>query len=437
MLARKQRRRHHDRHLDARPSRRRRRRAAPLRSCRSRHRRRSAGPSAGRPTRSSSTASMARLLVFGLLIGEARRELAVEALRRRQRPARRASGARRRCGSAAPAMSSRRFLSLALRACQAPPPSLSSVRLGRVRAVARQQLDVLDRQEQPVVAGIVDFQAVMRRAGRLDRLQPDEAADAVIGMDDDVARRQRRRLGDEVGGALALLGARAPAGRRECPARRRRRSVSVSKPASSGSTASARLPRRQASRPRPASPRGLTLPSPCSARICASRSSEPSVQPAMTHLALGRRAPPRYASTAASKTLAFGSARSSAKLRPLRDPACSTLRAAGIGRVEGRELDRRRGPAVPPRCRPATDRAGPAAPACRAPRPSARRRPAACAPRNSRGSACGARRSPRAPDGRRRPARRADSRTACRAARRRSGSQCSMPAKRRPSLIAA
>ncbi len=39
---------------------------------------------------------------------------------------------------------------------------------GLFRAVARQQLDVLDRQEQLVAAGIVDFQAIVRRAGRLD-----------------------------------------------------------------------------------------------------------------------------------------------------------------------------------------------------------------------------------------------------------------------------
>ena len=66
--------------------------------------------------------------------------------------------------------------------------------LGRVRAVARQQLDVLDRQEQPAVAGIVDLEAVMRRARRLDGLQADEAADAVVDVDDDVAGRQRRQL---------------------------------------------------------------------------------------------------------------------------------------------------------------------------------------------------------------------------------------------------
>ena len=38
----------------------------------------------------------------------------------------------------------------------------------------------------------------MRRAGRLDRAQPDEAADAVIDMDDEVAGGEARHLGDEV-----------------------------------------------------------------------------------------------------------------------------------------------------------------------------------------------------------------------------------------------
>ena len=48
------------------------------------------------------------------------------ALRRDQHRRARASAARRRCGSAAPAMSSSRRFSFALRDCQAPPPSLSS-----------------------------------------------------------------------------------------------------------------------------------------------------------------------------------------------------------------------------------------------------------------------------------------------------------------------
>ena len=42
----------------------------------------------------------------------------------------------------------------------------------------------------------------MRRPGRLDRLQADEAADAVVDMDDDIALVEARRLGDEIGGAL-------------------------------------------------------------------------------------------------------------------------------------------------------------------------------------------------------------------------------------------
>ncbi len=46
---------------------------------------------------------------------------------------------------------------------------------------------------EPAVAGIVDFQAVVQRAGSLDGLQPDESADAVVGMDDDVAGREATR----------------------------------------------------------------------------------------------------------------------------------------------------------------------------------------------------------------------------------------------------
>ncbi len=53
---------------------------------------------------------------------------------------------------------------------------------------ARPVLQMILRQ--PVVAGIVDFQAIVRRACRLDGAQADETADAVVGVDDDVAGRQ-------------------------------------------------------------------------------------------------------------------------------------------------------------------------------------------------------------------------------------------------------
>ena len=50
----------------------------------------------------------------------------------------------------------------------------------------------------------MDFQAVVRRAGGLDGAQADEAADAVIDVDDDVAGGQARHLGDEILRALDL-----------------------------------------------------------------------------------------------------------------------------------------------------------------------------------------------------------------------------------------
>src|SRR5690606_13283987 len=76
---------------------------------------------------------------------------------------------------------------------------------GSFGAIARQEFDVLDRQIESALAGIVDLEAVVRRSGGLDRLQADEAANAMIGMDDNVAGRKRRRFGDEVGSPLALL----------------------------------------------------------------------------------------------------------------------------------------------------------------------------------------------------------------------------------------
>ena len=39
----------------------------------------------------------------------------------------------------------------------------------------------------------MQFEAIVRRAGGLDGLQTFEAADAVVHMDDQIARRERRR----------------------------------------------------------------------------------------------------------------------------------------------------------------------------------------------------------------------------------------------------
>ena len=47
----------------------------------------------------------------------------------------------------------------------------------------------------------------MRRALHLDGLQALEAADAVIDMHDEIAGRERRKFGDEVGGLARLAAA--------------------------------------------------------------------------------------------------------------------------------------------------------------------------------------------------------------------------------------
>lgn len=114
-----------------------------------------------------------------------------------------------------------RFFIRALRVCQPTPPSFAvELRFGVLGAVARQQFDVLDRQEQLVAAGVMQLKAIVRMARRLDRPQADETADAVIDMDDEIAGRERRRLGDKILRAALLPCGRARGGRQECPARR-------------------------------------------------------------------------------------------------------------------------------------------------------------------------------------------------------------------------
>jgi hypothetical protein len=145
-------------------------------------------------------------LVFGLVIGEAGRKLVVKAFRAPQ--CRRG----RMCRSAAmrirpSAMSSRRFFSRALRACQATAAEPVELHFGAVRAVAGEKLDVFDRQEQLGIAGIVQFEAGMRRARRLDRAQADELADAVLGMHHITALVEPGDFRDVIGAAALALGA--------------------------------------------------------------------------------------------------------------------------------------------------------------------------------------------------------------------------------------
>ena len=128
-------------------------------------------------------------LVLGLVIGKARAELVIGALLGRE-PGRLAQLA---LGRDLDQLA--RHLADALlhaRLARLPRAAAEPVEIDRglLRAVARQELDVLDRQEELVVAGVVDFEAVVRRAGRLDGLQPDEAADAVVDMNHEIAGRE-------------------------------------------------------------------------------------------------------------------------------------------------------------------------------------------------------------------------------------------------------
>ena len=138
-----------------------------------------------------------RELIVGLLVGKAGAELVVEARgdgeagRLVQLPLGRDldQGA----GDLADAVLHPRFARLP--GAAAEPVELDVVAFG---AVARQQLDVLDRQEQLVAAGVMNFQTIVRRAGGLDGAQAMEAADAVVDVDDQIAGGEARHLGDEI-----------------------------------------------------------------------------------------------------------------------------------------------------------------------------------------------------------------------------------------------
>ena len=73
-----------------------------------------------------------------------------------------------------------------------------------LRAVARQQVEVLDREEKLVVARIDKPQTVMGSAADFERLEPVVAPDPVISMDHDIPERQARHLRDEMLGGFRL-----------------------------------------------------------------------------------------------------------------------------------------------------------------------------------------------------------------------------------------
>ena len=70
-------------------------------------------------------------------------------------------------------------------------------------AVAGEELDVLDRQVELVAAGVFESEALVRGAHGGDGLEALVAADAVVDVDDEIARGEAGGLGEEVLGALA------------------------------------------------------------------------------------------------------------------------------------------------------------------------------------------------------------------------------------------
>ena len=92
---------------------------------------------------------------------------------------------------------------LSLRLLRLPGAAAELVEQALLVAVARQELDVLDRQVEPVAAGVFEGDALVRGAHRGDGLEALVAADAVVDVDDEIARGEAGGLGQEVLGALA------------------------------------------------------------------------------------------------------------------------------------------------------------------------------------------------------------------------------------------
>jgi hypothetical protein len=130
-------------------------------------------------------------LILGLVIGKFCTKLVIEALRRDK--ARRLAQAplRRDLDQL-----SSHFADAALhpRLAGLPGDAAEPVEIDRdfLGPKTRQQLDVLYREKQLVVAGVMDLEAVVRRTRRFDGPEADEAPDAMIDMDHDVAGRERR-----------------------------------------------------------------------------------------------------------------------------------------------------------------------------------------------------------------------------------------------------
>src|SRR3546814_864470 len=72
-------------------------------------------------------------------------------------------------------------------------------------AVAREDVEIFDRDVELVAAGVSERDAVVRAAADRNLGQPLIAADAMIQVDDEIADAERREFGEEGVGALAAF----------------------------------------------------------------------------------------------------------------------------------------------------------------------------------------------------------------------------------------
>ena len=142
-------------------------------------------------------------LIIGLRIGEAGSELLIQSLRRGNDVAFAQLAFRRnldqRIGDILDALLDAGLTRL-------PRDATQTIELGFcvLRAVARQDLDILDRYEELVIAMVDDLQAVMSAAADIQRLQPLITTNPVVAMDHDVAHSETRYFGDELVDVAAL-----------------------------------------------------------------------------------------------------------------------------------------------------------------------------------------------------------------------------------------
>ena len=144
-------------------------------------------------------------LILRLVVGKARAELLVGAMRRHELGRRFKRALRGQSDQPlrdlADALAHPCFTILPSRAAESVEVSLAI----RLLAVARQEIEVFDRNEQFVAARVMQFEAIVRDTKRRNLRERDEASDAMIGMHHEIARRQRGDVAQHVLGLGTAL----------------------------------------------------------------------------------------------------------------------------------------------------------------------------------------------------------------------------------------